>query len=681
MRTGTFCAPLSAAVFTAALLSTVHGQDAPQPIIRVSVDRIQIGAVVTDAKGRHVTDLGMGDFTILDAGKPQAVTSCEYIRLDSAAAPVPASAQAGRAAAMPDMPTHELTRDQVQRSIVFLADDLSFAPTTIPDIRKALQSAIERNLQPGDMAAIIRSSSGNSSLEQFTSDKRLLLESIGKIRWRPESRATANGMLPQGAYAFGVTNPYLTIDSFRRSAMALRYVIPALRDLPGRKAIFLISESFPSGRAYRAVNSLATPVGWLVDQALRAGIVIYGIDPTPLSPVTPDASYDVAADNLAMKSNGFGPERGVTAAQASAQLQGYTQRSLVLQELKRAGLRTLAEGTGGQIAEDTDMPNALARFSADLEGYYLLTYRPTAAEKYFDWKRGQPPPFRSVKVSVARTGLRVRSYAGYIAESDDSVRNTPDHVRTLGLGRAASAALFSPFGATGLHVDLYPAFTLPEPASPELRLLVHIDAHDVTFASGDNGRHNAVLEVVARAGDDSDKPGEVVSKEVVLHLKDESFAEAMRVGLTYPVTIAAQHPGLYDVRVVVHDTAGSKLGSARGFVEVPDLLKGRLTVSGVLLHNGTDELHRFYREDSLSYMCRVFHAKSVKGEVRIVREGEQVLAVPATVVASGDGSITLEGVLPLAALAPGLYSLQAVANEDAGGDTASSQWTDFEIVN
>lgn len=128
-------------------------------------------------------------------------------------------------------------------------------------------------------------------------------------------------------------------------------------------------------------------------------------------------------------------------------------------------------------------------------------------------------------------------------------------------------------------------------------------------------------------------------------------------------------------------TLAEGTGGARGFVEVPDLLNGRLAVSGVLLHNGTDELHRFHREDSLSYMCRVFHAKSVKGEVRIVREGEQVLAVPATVVANGDGSVTLQGVLPLAALGPGLYSLQAVAKEDAGGDTAASQWTDFEIVN
>jgi hypothetical protein len=259
-------------------------------------------------------------------------------------------------------------------------------------------------------------------------------------------------------------------------------------------------------------------------------------------------------------------------------------------------------------------------------------------------------------------------------------------VRTLGsghvgLGRAVSAALFSPFAAGGVHVDLYPAFTLPEPLAPELRMLVHIDAHDVTFASGDDGRHNAEFELVARAGGDRDEPGEVVSKEVILHLKDESFAEAMRVGLTYPVTIAAQHPGLYDVRVAVRDTASSKVGSARGFVEVPDLMNGHLAVSGVLLHNGTDELHQFQQHDSLSYMCRAFHAKSVKGEVRIVRDGEQVLAGPATMVVNGDGSVTLEGVLPLAALAPGLYSLQVVANEDGGTDTGSSQWTDFEIVN
>jgi len=665
MGPGRFCAPLSAAIFTTALLTAAHGQDAPPPIIRVSVDRIQLDAVVTDTKGRHVTDLGMGDFTIRDGGKPQEVTSCEYVRLGRPRPAVPTAATAG--------PTHELTRDQVQRSIVFLVDDISFAPEAIRDVRVALMGAIERNLQPGDMAAIMRTSSGNSSLEQFTSDKRVLMESVGRIRWRPESRGT--GMLPQTAghmYGVGSMGGGCGNDaSARHSAMVLRYVISALRDLPGRKVIFFISQGLPAVGLANNQN-LATLIGGLVDQSLRAGVVIYSVDPTPLSSFAPDASYDVTAGL-------------VTAQQASAQLRAFTPSVLSLLEYCRTGLRILAEGTGGQIAEDTDMQHSLTRFTSDLEGYYLLTYRPTAAEKYFDWKRSQPPPFRNVRVNVTRAGLHVRSYAGYIAESDDAAHKTPDHVRTLGaghvgLGRAVSAALFSPFAAGGVQVDMYPAFTLPGPMSPELRMLVHINAHDVTFDSGDNDRHNAELELVARAGSDRDEPGEVVSKEVVLHLKDESFAEAMRVGLTYPLTIAAQHPGLYDVRVVVRDTVSGKLGNARGFVEVPDLLNGRLAVSGVLMHNGTDELHQFHAEDSLSYMCRVFHAKSVKGEVRIVRDGEQVLAVPAMVVPNDDGSVTLQGVLPLAALAPGLYSLQVVTIEDGSTDTGASQWTDFEVV-
>jgi hypothetical protein len=52
-----------------------------QPTFRVSVDRIEIGAVVTDSKGRHVTDLSIRDFTVLDGDKRQEITNCEYVRL------------------------------------------------------------------------------------------------------------------------------------------------------------------------------------------------------------------------------------------------------------------------------------------------------------------------------------------------------------------------------------------------------------------------------------------------------------------------------------------------------------------------------------------------------------------------------------------------------------------------
>ena len=143
------------------------------------------------------------------------------------------------------------------------------------------------------------------------------------------------------------------------------------------------------------------------------------------------------------------------------------------------------------------------------------------------------------------------------------------------------------------------------------------------------------------------------------------------------------------MRVAIRDTASGKLGSAREFVEVPDLKKGRLAASGVLVFNasprhgdapGLTELRRFRREDNLSYACQIFNTKSPQAEVRIVRDGAQVSAAPAEVVANDGGTATARGLITLATLAPGYYVLQVVASEDQGKSVAASQWIDFEIV-
>ena len=580
----------------------------------------------------------------------------------------------------------------MQRTIVLLLDDESFGTETIPAVRGAVRSIVERSLQPGDLAALIRTSSGNGSLEQFTSDKAVLLESAGKIRWTPGSRGNP-GMLPQvsGSVVGEGSSGYLVELSIQRTLAALTYVISALRDLPGRKAIFFISQSLPIGMDYFKLHSTsldATGLGKLVDGALRAGVVVYSVDPTPLSSLTPDAGYDVTKDYTA--SNGAagwgaqgGGAGGLSNRQAVGQLTRYSFRALGLLENFRSGLRSLAEGTGGQMAADTDAGTALGRFADDLQGYYLLTYKPLSPERYFALSEGDRPPFRNIKIHVARAGMHVRTYAGYIAAPD---RAEPD----ASVHGAISKALFSPFSAGGVRVNLTSIFTMPRPESPELSLLLHIDAHDLEFAMGSDGRHNAGFELVARAAGEGDEPAQVVSKEAVLRLAESSFAEAMRTGVSYRLSVPAQRAGLYEVRVAIRDTASGKLGSAREFVEVPDLKKGRLAASGVLVFNasprhdadapGLAELRRFRREDSLSYACQIFNAKSPQAEVRIVRDGAQVSAVPAEVVANDGGTATARGVIPLSALTPGYYVLQVVASEDQGKSVAASQWIDFEIV-
>ena len=687
-------AVLASALFCAAQ-RPAHGQDAAQqPTFRVSVDRVQIGAVVTDSKGRHVTDLGVGDFTLLDAGKRQQLTHCEYIRGAApgvAARAVPRRQGRQSPVALPPPATHELSREQVRRSIVFLLDDESFAPTTIPAIREAVQSAIERNVQPGDLAALIRTSSGSSSLEQFTSDRRVLLESAGKIRWRPASRGNP-GMLPQvSGYVVGEgMSSYVVQRSQNRTTAVLRYVMSALRELPGRKAIFFISQSLPIGKSYFDLNSAgngATEVGKLVDEALRAGVVIYSVDPTPLSSLTRDASYDVLADYTATHgaSGGAGALPRKSAVQiVNDQTIGYTLRALASLEYLRSGLRALAEGTGGQMAADTDLENALGRFAGDLQGYYLLTYKPAAPERYFAVQKGQPPPFRSIKIRVARADMHVRSYAGYVAEADRPEPETSDR-------GDISKALFSPFSAAGVRVALTALFTVPQPASPELSLLVHVDAHDLSFTPGENGQRNGEFEIVARVAGERNEPAQVVTRKAVLQLDEMSLAETVGMGVTYRLSVPAQPAGLYEVRVAIRDTASGRLGTAREFVEIPDLKKGRLAASGVMAYNtsprerdaeapGLAALRRFRREDNLTYACQVFNAKPVQGEARILRDGKQVLAAEAEMVGNADGTSTAKGVLALASLEPGYYSLQVVASGGLGKDVAASQWTDFEIV-
>src|SRR5215472_11329521 len=47
--------------------------------VRVSVNLVQVDATVTDSHGNPVSDLTTADFQILLDGKPQKVTSCNFV--------------------------------------------------------------------------------------------------------------------------------------------------------------------------------------------------------------------------------------------------------------------------------------------------------------------------------------------------------------------------------------------------------------------------------------------------------------------------------------------------------------------------------------------------------------------------------------------------------------------------
>src|SRR5580698_3493585 len=66
-------APRTAAATGAASGSTTNS------VIRIDVNLVQVDAVVTDSRGRRVTNLPATAFEILQDGKPQDITNFTYV--------------------------------------------------------------------------------------------------------------------------------------------------------------------------------------------------------------------------------------------------------------------------------------------------------------------------------------------------------------------------------------------------------------------------------------------------------------------------------------------------------------------------------------------------------------------------------------------------------------------------
>jgi hypothetical protein len=59
----------------------------------------------------------------------------------------------------------------------------------------------------------------------------------------------------------------------------------------------------------------------------------------------------------------------------------------------------------------------------------LILAGPFRRGRYFALQKGEVPPFRRIRIQVARAGLHVRSYAGYIAAPDQTDPAAPSNGR------------------------------------------------------------------------------------------------------------------------------------------------------------------------------------------------------------------------------------------------------------
>jgi len=668
----------------------------PHGVIHITVNLVQVDAVVTDSRGRRVTNLRPADFEILEDGRPQAITNFSYI---SVAAPTGGETPAQPPPpGVPSVPPARLRPEQVRRTIAIVVDDLGLSFERTAYVRQALKKFVDEDVQPGDLVAILRTVGGLGALQQFTNDKRMLYAAIDRIHWRfarplspfgpsapciarevggPAALTRTQGDEMEGARK-DVEAARAREGEFNRQIYtagtlgALEYIVRGLRDLPGRKSVILFGEGSP-GSPERGCGP-DDMLHRLVDRANRSSVVIDTVDARGLALLLP-FSAEYGAEAAAPRDY---------AALAASNASQYFE--------SQGGMSYLAQQTGGLFIHDNnDLAGGIREILDDQSGYYLIGYKPPAAT-FQAGKNGRG--YHHIQIKVKVPGLQVRTRAGFYGIPDEDTRpvyyTRDDQLR---------AAVASPFGTSGVHVELASQFVNEGGKDSRARLWLHVDARDLTFQEAPDGSKKGAVDVLALTFGDNGAVVDGLDRTFTGAFQPAELDSLRKLGVNYRMDMPVKSPGGYQLRVAVRDTASQRVGSASEFVGIPSLRRGRLTLSGIVLEPGglgerSPAVRRFQPGDRVSYQLEIYNARrgaagptpELERKVEIFRDGHLVATPNPGAISQvpwDSRRLVMAGELTLGPdLPPGHYVLQVIVTDKLAPKqpSAASEWIDFEIA-
>jgi VWFA-related protein len=624
----------------------------------------------------------------------------------------------------------------VRRTIALVVDDFGLSFGSIHFVRQALRKFVDEQMQPGDLVAIVLTRGSAGALQQFTSDRRILYAAIDRVRWNPRSRG--QGEAPAPGFGDSTQTVLGSLQQLREDLFTvgtlgtLKYIVGGMRQLPGRKSVLLFSDGFkifltklpplnmknpdtgpdPSDTRDRILESLKR----LTDLANRSSVVVYTINASGLKTYNEDAATDLSGSDLNKGGDQF------TDRLLDRRIDSFDSQT---------GLSYLGQQTGGfSVYGTNDLVSGIKRVLDDQKGYYLIAYHPdqsTFAPGKEGYKR-----FHKIVVKVKRAGLRVRSRTGFYGVPDQVARPVP---RTR--NEQLIFALDSPFKATGVDMRTTSLFANDAQTGSFMRTLLHINARDLTFTEEPGGWHASNFDVLAVTFGNSGQVVDEMGRTHTIRVSEKAYGRIIEHGFDYLITVPVKKPGAYQLRVSLRDTASERLGSASEFIEVPDLTKNRVALSGIILSGSEPAaagqtgaatptrrsedapipaqslaqraetevstadteagptLRRLHRGMTLKYTYVIYNAQlnhatqqpQLTTQMRLYRDGQQIFAgrvQPLDTTGQPDFKrIEVDGGLIIGPqLSPGEYVLQVTVTDELGKgkENTTTQWIDFEIA-
>jgi VWFA-related protein len=510
-------------------------QKPENPLIRTATRLVQVDAVVTDSQSRPVRDLTAADFSVMEEGRRQKISSFSYEPPDKKQdLPTRPPLQPGVFTNRPDSPLPSPI-------VILLLDGINTPSAQQLYVRQQMLQYL-RDLKPsGARIAVLAIGNNLSVLQNFTTDLSSLQKAVQNYkRGQTQADVEAPGITLKGAdqaalnlFAQRIAN-YEQDTRVRITLSSLQAIAQSVAGYPGRKSLIWMSSSFPFtlsfGKdlpsSFELYKSYADDVRKTTALLTDANVAVYPVDAQGL----------LSSGGVASVTTGGG-DPGDSGA-PSTDLSAEAFKNFRAEET----INRVAEDTGGKAFHNTnDLTSAIKTAIADSESRYVLGY-------YLDQEKVDGK-FHTIRVKVNRPGLKVRSRTGYFALAADNWRKKQDGSITPELSGIA---------ATGVLFEATP--TAPNGPGQPARVDIVVDASTVSFGVGPEFTHPVDLSFEVAALKPDGKREHVETRSAAAEAKDSAFQQFMRTGI--PLQIDMPLPsGHYLLRVTIRDNRTGHIGS------------------------------------------------------------------------------------------------------------------------
>ena len=540
----------------------------PQGTARFSMTTnvVTVNVTVLDKNGRPITNLTKNDFEVREDGKLQQLQAADFQHLDNTTLPAAAPTFAQRPTAarkknapVPRAPAEPVpvSKYQDRRLIVLLFDFSSMQPAEQVRAKQAAIQFLNTQMTASDTVSIQVFGNTLQTVQDFTSDRDLLLDAINQFRIGDSSEnATfadegADSQDQSGDFVadeteFNIFNADLKLAALEDSARTLG-------QYPEKKALIYISSGIQKNGVDNQSQLRAT-----VNTAIRANVAFYPIDARGLSALVPGGDATTAG---AVGNNLY------SGAGQNTLKQNFNNQ--------QETLATLALDTGGKaLLDSNDLTEGIRQVQKDFSSYYVLSYVSSNSAQDGRYRRIQ------VKLAprLAQLKAKLDYRQGYYGPTTFARMRDSDKEAQL------SQALLSNNPLTELPLAVEVDYFRLDKNKYFVPISVKIPGSALQF-HGKGAKQATELDFIAQVFDSRQHSAGTVRDTIPLKVATDVAAQVAHKSIQYDTGLTLA-PGKYSLRFVARENGEGKVGTFETPFEVPDLDSAKnLRTSSLILSN------------------------------------------------------------------------------------------------